>query len=515
MVTVDFYQFSKKRNSTKRPTGSPLASLSCALKEPCGVVNPRIFVTVGDTVPGTANYAYIGTFNRYYFITEWTWVRGAWMASLKVDGLATYKSQIGSSTQYVTRAQSAYNTKLIDDVIPTQAKSSVRLSYFGVRVSGALYSMSDPFPASQVTSGRYVVGIINQDNNAVGAASYYQFDDTNFRKFKALLMDVQNYSVDITQQDTLRAQFNPISYIASVKWFPNEIPRENTGLSSIPFGWWTLSGSFTCYRITGQPYTIQSDNGIAALYNYAQNTTDSYVIGIPQHPQISTKHSNVQNDKYCKYTLECHPFGIFPLPAEVIANTSYLSLHISVDPISGNGTMRLKALPFSAESGESTPAVAVEIASASTRIGIDIPMAQIAMDNLAITSSALDVAAGTANGLVGIFTGGLVGDPVGGFATAAHAGINMVAATTPQVRVSGSMGSLAEYQQKTRPLLTAQFYYLAEEAPATMGYPLCQNKVINTLSGYIKCGNVELDIPGTDPEQSEVVRLMQEGFEYE
>ena len=514
MVTVDFYQFSKKRNSTKRPTGTALASLSCALKEPCGVVSPEIYVTVGDTVPGTANYAYIGTFNRYYYITEWTWREGAWVASLKVDTLATYKTQIGSSSQYVTRAQSAYNTKVIDDVIPTQAKSSVRLSYFAVNVGGSRYSMSDPFPASQISSGRYVVGIINQDNNAVGACSYYQFDDTNFKKFKAIMMDVQNYSGDTAQQDILRAQFNPINYIASVKWFPNEIPRENTGLSSIPFGWWTLSGTFTCYRITGQPYTIQSDNGIAYLYNYGQSTTDNYTVGIPQHPQISTKHSNVQNDKYCKYTLECHPFGIFPLPAEVVANTSYLSLHISVDPISGDGTMRLKALPYSAESGESTPAVAIEIASASTRIGIDIPMAQISIDNLAIASSALDAASGLAQGALGVATLGLGGN-IGGFMDAAKAGINMVAAQTPQVRVSGSMGSLAEYQQKTRPLLTAQFFYLAEEAPATMGYPLCQNKTINSLSGYIKCGNVELDIPGTEPEQNEVVSLMQEGFEYE
>lgn len=509
MVSVVFYNFSKKRNSTKRPSGSGLGSFNCVLKEPSGVISPTIFLGgVSDTLPRDANYAYIATFARYYFVTDWTWTDGGWSARLAVDVMATYKTQIGSSTQYVRRAQSAYNTSIIDDVIPTRPAPVGQSS--GFKDANSSYSMGDPFPVSTITGGRYVVGIINSDNNAVGSTSYYVFDDYQFRKFKVLLMGIGNYSSDTTQQDILRAQFNPISYIGSVKWFPCEIARENTPLSSIPFGWWTLSGDFTAFRITGAPTVSKG-----VLTPSAVSTTDGYTVRIPFHPQSMVKipgtgdprHSNVDNDKYSKYSLVARPFGIFPLPADVVANAYSINITISIDPMSGMGSLRC----FADTNGVMEYS---ELASASTRIGVDIPMAQIAVDNLAIASSAIDVAAGATSGVLGAATGGLLGD-IGGFATAAKAGINMVASSVPQVRASGAMGSIAEYYMPTKPLLRALFYRLAEESPATMGYPLAQNRQISGLSGFIMCGNVELDLPATETEQDQVVAMMTGGFEYE
>ena len=522
MVTVSFYTFSKKQNSTKRPSGTALGSYDCLLKEPSGVITPEIFLgNVGSSIPSAANYAYISDFGRYYYITDWTWNNGGWTASLKVDVLATYKTQIGSSTQYVRRAQSAYNLNVIDDAIPTTPRPYTKRSGFAKLVgANDYYYLGDPFGYKSLDSGWFVVGIINGDVNAVGACSYYAFNSANFKAFKNVFTDIASYTNDTSQQDILRAQFNPINYIASVKWFPCDIPMGSTGVSSLSFGWWTLTGPYTCYRVTGSPTVISARRTSGArMPKNAMTTTDNYSVGIPHNAQSmqyyntgDLRHSHVDNGKYCKYTLECHPFGIFPLPADIVANTSDLYLSISVDPISGEGSMRLTAQGIK-NSGEldSRP---VELASATTRIAIDIPLAQIAVDNLGIASSAIDVAGGLTNGALGVASGGLLGD-IDGLATAAKAGINMIASSVPQVKSIGSMGSLADYYMSTEPIVVAEFHYLEAEAPASIGYPVAQNKQINTLSGFIMCGNVELDLPATASEQDEVVALMQGGFEYE
>ena len=505
MVSVVFYNFSKKRNSTKRPSGSGLGSFDCVLKAPSGVISPTVFLGgVSATLPRDANYAYISAFSRYYFVTDWTWEEGGWTARLAVDVLATYKTQIGSSSQYVTRAQSTYNRNVIDDMIPTVAKPATQKSAFRYLVGASTYyRLSDPFPYKNITQGWYVVGIVNSDTNAVGGCSYYCMTDSNFRAFKGLLMDINNFTLDATYQDTLRAQFNPISYISSVRWFPCDIPRDDTPLSTLPFGWWALSGSFNAFKITGAPAVISRRSGGGNMPKTEVVTTDGYYVGIPHHPQSGVVHSNVDNDKYCKYTFECHPFGVFPLNADIVANTSDLYLAIAVDPVSGMGSMRLTAQGIKDTIGD----MQVELASGSTKIGVDIPMAQIAKDNLAIASSSLSVGENLMAAISGNVAGGLFG--------AAQSGISYLASQVPQVRTSGAMGSLAEYYQVTMPTVVAEFYLLTDEAPARLGYPVCQNLTISSLSGFVRCGNVELDLPATETEQDQVVAMMTGGFEYE
>ncbi len=488
MFTVSFYKFSKKKNSTKRPgSGSLLVSADCVLKDPSGVIAPELYVYLNDeTIPANANYAYIPKFNRYYYVTEWTWNKGAWTVSLTVDSLASFKTEIGASTQYVLRSQSDYDLNVADDIYPFKAAFTHEFKSFSVEGSGEL---GDPFPYHTIPNGYYVVGIINSDSNAVGSCSYYRFIDSEFKKFKALLMNVNNYTSDSTEIERYRQDFNPISYIASVKWFPCSIPVDSgTPISSIPFGWWTLSGSFICYRITGAPAVVAN----AAVI--PQNN-------MPRHPRLNVFGSYLENEPYSKYTLVFNPFGIFPLPALQIARGNSLYLTCSVDPISGEGALRVFT-PFT--DGGTTGQV--DLVHATTKIGIDIPMAQISRDFVRNTNSLLGVVGSVASALLG---------NVEGIVSAAQGFVDMKASDVPQVQASGSMGSLAIYYLSTKPRLVCEFMQMPDHGPAYYGRPLCKVKQISTLSGFIKCGNVEIDLPATEQEHNDIIRVMQEGFEYE
>ena len=65
-MKIKYYSaFSKKRNSTKIPTGG--TEVDVYLKESTSILNP-VFIT--KTIPDTANYIYCGDFGRYYFVTD-------------------------------------------------------------------------------------------------------------------------------------------------------------------------------------------------------------------------------------------------------------------------------------------------------------------------------------------------------------------------------------------------------------------------------------------------------------
>ena len=110
-IDVVFYTFSKKSNSTAQPTGG--TTFSCILKSDSSVVNPRIELNYSGN-PSGFNYAKISEYGRYYYITEWTYTPGLWVATMQTDVMATYKSQIGSESLYVLRSSAAYDGNILD-----------------------------------------------------------------------------------------------------------------------------------------------------------------------------------------------------------------------------------------------------------------------------------------------------------------------------------------------------------------------------------------------------------------
>ena len=113
-VTVYFANVSKKRNSTYRGTFN--VSYDCVLKAPTSLDRPIFLVSAATMDYNAAKYG-----DRYYFIDDVVSVRqGQWEVSCILDVLATYKTEIQASTQFVTYSSSMTSEWLTDPRIPVE-----------------------------------------------------------------------------------------------------------------------------------------------------------------------------------------------------------------------------------------------------------------------------------------------------------------------------------------------------------------------------------------------------------
>ena len=147
------------------------------------------------------------------------------------------------------------------------------------------------------------------------------------------------------------------------------------------------------------------------------------------------------------------------------------------------------------------------------QVGVQIQIAQMTQapmqSALSVVGGGVSLAGGILSMLLG---GGLMGAASGILGAASGIGDGIESAF-PQCSVSGSTGTMVDYF--SAPKVTSTFYYQTPMDAVHNGRPLCLEKVINTLSGYIKTENAEVDIPATQEERNLIAQYMNSGFYYE
>ena len=116
-----FYAFAKRINSTKIPGNGH--EVEGNIFEPCEILAPVLIISPNN-YNIRYNYVQIPEFERYYFIKSWEFSGGRYYAKCMVDVLASHKTQIGETTQYVLRSASNYNGYLIDTAYPVTSNFS-------------------------------------------------------------------------------------------------------------------------------------------------------------------------------------------------------------------------------------------------------------------------------------------------------------------------------------------------------------------------------------------------------
>lgn len=125
--TIQFMYNNEPMNKISKSPQS-LFSLTGTLKDEASIVDPEILVEYAS--PINANYAYISSFNRYYYISDITSVRtGLWRIKMHTDVLKTFSQGILGSPAIIAKSSSSYNLYLNDpdykcqqnDVIITKA----------------------------------------------------------------------------------------------------------------------------------------------------------------------------------------------------------------------------------------------------------------------------------------------------------------------------------------------------------------------------------------------------------
>lgn len=496
MFTVILLDFAKKENSTKQPTGGGIA-VQGVLKEPCSIANPRIRIErlANDASPSSYTYAYISTFGRYYFIRDWIWTDGLWEVDMEVDVLASFKTQIGNQSEYILRHDSTtdFNEHITDTMYPATNDFTI-----------SEYSMQSAF-VNAIGNGCYIVGIISAGTGSnVGAISYYAMSASQFNALKTALFSDENLDVmgfidtsttpptvlvqDISQE-LLKTLYNPYQYIVSCMWFPfPSSVLSGTQTNPVKIGWWEYSS-------------------VSGLLLNAQKVELGESGSLPSHPDASTRGAYLNYAPYTRRTI-IGRFGTVALDTAYYKLGNNISIGYMVDTVTG----QCKATIEIYGSGES-PTHTI-IAERNFLLGVPIQIAQVGTDYLGTAVSALNGVNRTVGSAVsGFFSGGVAGAITGTVASAMSGIYDTVQSAMPQVETSGTNGSFIAPFFHTYVL--SQFFKLVDENIVHKGRPLCENRTISSLSGYVLCADGDIDISCFDTEKEKIRNFLVTGFFWE
>jgi hypothetical protein len=466
---VSLWKINKRENSTYRPAGTAKV-YQCVSNTDFDILSPDIPLNIGLTEnPTSYNYAYISAFGRYYFVTNWRVQNGMWWASLRVDVLASWKTDIGAQVLYVDRSASDFDTTIADTTYFATADFTVNSVPFTLQDSD-----QHQWKTSGVYSdGTFVMGVIGKG----GAVNYWAFPASNYEKF---MQSVFNFDYGFADEQ-VKAVFNPIQYITSVIWLPFSLAGVSTGTINVDFGWWTIgdkdSGGFPLHA--------------GKYINFGAS------VNLPKHPQ-QTRGNWLNGAPYSKYLLKLPCFGMLDIQGYDMLDSTSINITIDVDCATG------KAICYIRPSSVKVNTQVVEM-----QVGCPVQVAQIQSSMLSMGANWLRntgaVGKYVSDSISGAFAG--MSGLIGGITGLANFDFS------DKASVSGTVGSLAA--TKIDGAVIAIFQHLANENLPDKGRPLCERKMLNTLSGYMQISDADIGVPCTVTELAEIRSYMNGGFFYE
>lgn len=464
-MQATFYKFAKRTNSTKRPSGGQ--GFGIDLKAPCNIIDPEIKIAT-QSDPTGFNYCYLPTFNRYYWVKNWTYSDGRWNASLTVDTLASYRDQIGSATEYVVRSSAKYDGTISDGLYPATAK-----------VQSVTTSFQGGF-AETISGGFFVIGFIAKAANSIGAITYVVMTPGNAKKLSAkLLTDVSYLSIDNSEiSDNLtKVLFNPYQYIVSCNYFPFDIAELTAHLplvAKIDVGWWSVD-------VPG--WILGEDNN---------NFKKSVSVTVPKHPQAADRGEYCNVAPYTDYTIYLQPFGVIPLDASKMWGAATLSIRYVADLFTGDSVLRIFT------NGTQL------VYETTAKLGVSVPLSNINFGIPSGSGGLLQTGIAAAfGGLQAALSGGTLSDVGNGILNAAQA-------TNADVASKGATGSTIAFDMA--PYMVARFKIIADDNNEDHGRPLCQRVQLFSIPGYVMVDDPDIALTATAAEIDSVKSYMKNGF---
>ena len=424
--------------------------------------------------PSQYNYAYIPAFERYYFIEEWYFDRALWTATLKVDVLATYKTEIGNSSLYILRAAGAHNGNIVDTFYPCK--------------TGATFDRdikNNPWNTTPVP----VIGVIGK-GGVFGSMNYYALDPSDPTELNTLLnklltpteiINAGNDFNDIDASPALQLSLvDPIQYIKTCVMIPitlADITAMDAAAAINVYSW-----NFSTGR----------------KIHPASRINKSYSFTLKKHPDTASRGNYVNSAPYTKITLTIPPYGCLDIDTSVTCNANTMDVDVEIDPTNGKGILVVSCNN-------------IVLNRLEAQIGIPVSLSSVTRDYIGAASSAVGAVAGAVSGFLGAASGlGGVGAGVAG----AAAGVgNAIESIMPRAQTIGSTGSFVSNRGDFR--LDYQFMRPVDDDNTHNGRPLCDVRQISTLSGYMLVQDGDVAINGTSAEDAAVRNYLEGGFYYE
>ncbi len=486
-VTVYFANVSKRRNSTLQGTFS--TSYDCTLKAPTSLDRPTFLVSA-ETMD--YNAAKLG--NRYYFIDDVVSVRqGQWEVSCVLDVLATYKSDILASTQFVAYSSYKSSDWLSDSRMPVLKSETVEKTYkssaltpinvkgfYALTATGqdgtCVYAMEKEDVDSLIANlntwaNDYIVGI------NTGSGMGYTYD------FSTVQAAIESYAYMASQTGFLgNAYANAPSNIRSCMWLP---------LSKATFA----SGS-------KRLYLGSFDTGLDLPVVSVTPVDDHIDIDIPW------QHSDWRRSVCESLTLYLPFAGCINIPTDLVCSESALHVRYSISPTDGVISYLVYAGDFNI------------IGTYGGNLGADYAIGinqKASMGEIAQTAFA-----GAEKTVASLINTSL--NPVStaaGFTGAALAGVSAIY-NTANVAMSTHPTTIGSFGGCAAAFLTYGGIYLVSVAHntvaapstmlSTMGYPTMQTLSLSDLTGYCQCVNAHVAAAAQAQELDAIDTYLNSGF---
>ena len=481
MFDIYLFRFSKKANSTARPGEEDESELQqVVLKEGTTVHNPVFLLDLQRPVHW--NYAYVPGYGRYYFIVS---VRPTHNAIVEIacvtDILATWKSYIGSSRQYVLRSSYTYLGGIIDTMFPVTTRCTTHTE---IGLSPWIHT-SDSDNIS-ITQGCFIVGYVTKNtpnsDHMYGSVIYsaIEQDDLNDLVQELLdddLLEDNGFELNDASLALQKSIVDPLSYIKSVIWVPILYSSiSGSSLSSLNIWDWSISVHHKI--LSNNPPYIQYAAGNIAL---------------TKHPQTLDKGVWTNVAPYTRINLDYPPFGNIELDTTLTSNANNISGYVLIDLVTGMGTLKLLI-------------DGVEQGLYHAQVGVPIQLSQVSKDYMGATMGAGSGLIGTAAGLMSGNIAGAVSSAFSGIGDAAHSMLSRHSS-------AGGAGSFAGLYG--RPRLYHQFMEIADGDNDHRGRPLCRVEQLSNVPGFIQVLDGEISIPGFEGEAEAIKEYMEAGFFYE
>lgn len=484
------YKFSKKLNSTAQPVaGSEYDTyLNAVFLDNTDILNPSIRIVDSDGAldPTAANYARIFDpgnidIDRYYFINTWRWTNEGWIAEMTVDVLATYKTAIGNSNQYIIRSSHSYDGNIIDNFYQTRTNVT----------TDRIAPSTVPW-LQAVDAGCYIIGVVSPDPQ-FGSISYYVIDSSSLRILCAYLTDqsqtittANGFNAGDASLALQNSLVDPFQYIKSCIYVP------------LPYASVTGDTNFTTLKIWS--FGVPNCPGKTLSQQHPQYTATRQIT-LSKHPQTAARGNWVNTSPFTKAELSFPPFGTMDLDVSITATRPVIDMDYRTDLITGLTTLWI----YAKETVNSADRVL--IGSREAQIGIPVQLSQVSRDYVGGISNAVG---GIASFIGGLFTGnaaGVAGGIAGMIGGAAGLAI-------PHTQSQGSSG--AWYQLIAPCACYMTFFPIIEDDNDRFGRPLAGKGRVSDYPGYLICQNVNFPITNILATEYKMVKEeMESGFFYE
>lgn len=471
MSTLYYYTFSKRKNSTKTPTGG--TNVDVQLKSGTSLISPTFLLSMGSR----PTFNYVQFEGRYYFVNDITSVRNdLWEIACNVDVLASWKSAIGSTVADILHATGG-SDDIIDRRIPV--KSDVTISSNSESIQGI--SIFDDRMASVILS-------------ITGSGSFGCYLLSYAGDLPHLMTNIALYTASsVTDVVTGLKQLVSGGSIGDNLKGAIALPVAFTGtqVNSQGVASNIYLGEYPCTRPDSQPITgYLIDDPIVKGY---------CEIAIPWTNSGWAKHS-----PYTELYLYVPLIGTMRLPASDLINDTKVGVDYSINATSGD----ISVLIYGMQSGKF-------IGTASGNCAMATPYGSANISVSKATSAIISGAAGIGGALA--MSNPVTGAIALGTGLAASAA-QMINAAQGETFGGGGLGGGSSQGLSNNVRLTSVSKTLTD-TPANfdpiIGKPVMKKDTISNYSGFVQTDGCQVAGNMFDQERDAINRLCDGGIYYE